>query len=188
KPSTSNGGLLSMLAKILITLALIAVVLLVVVAWQPASFRVARTTTISAPPEQVFAQVNDLHNWEAWSPWLKADPAAKTAYEGAPAGTGAAFWWSGNKDVGEGRMTITESRPNDLVRLRLDFMRPFAGTSIAEFRFVPDGNRTVVTWSMTGDKNFLAKAIHLVLDMDKMVGGKFDEGLAQMKAVAEVRK
>ena len=82
-------------------------------------------------------------------------------------------------------MTITESRPNDLVRLRLDFMRPFAGTSVAEFRFVPDGNRTVVTWSMTGDKSFLAKAIHLVLDMDKMVGGKFDEGLAQMKAVAE---
>src|SRR5215470_708764 len=174
-----------MLVKILVASALVVAVALVVVAWQPSTFRVARTTTISAPPEQVFAEVNDLHKWEAWSPWLKADPAAKTTYEGAPAGTGAAFRWSGNKDVGEGRMTITESRPNDLVRLRLDFMRPFAGTSIAEFRFVPDGNRTVVTWSMTGDKNFLAKAIHLVLDMDKMVGGKFDEGLAQMKAVAE---
>ena len=177
-----------MLAKILIALALIVVVLLVVVARQPATFRVARTITISAPQEQVFAHVNDLHAWEAWSSWLKADPAAKTAYEGAPAGTGAAFRWSGNKDVGEGRMTITESRPNDLVGLRLDFMRPFAGTSIAEFRFVPDGDRTVVTWSMIGDKNFLAKAIHLVIDMDKMVGGKFDEGLAQMKAVAEARK
>ena len=177
-----------MLAKILIALGLIVVVLLVVVAWQPATFHIARTATIAAPPEQVFAQVNDLHNWEAWSPWLNADPAAKTTYEGTPAGVGAAFKWSGNKDVGEGRMTITESRPNDLVRLRLDFMRPFAGTSIAEFKFVPDRNGTGVTWSMTGDKNFLAKAIHLVLDMDKMVGGKFDEGLAQMKAVAEVRK
>jgi uncharacterized protein YndB with AHSA1/START domain len=174
-----------MLAKILIALALIVVVVLVVVAWQPATFRIARSTTISAPPEHVFAQVNDLHNWEAWSPWLKADPAAKTEYEGAPAGTGAAFRWSGNKDVGEGRMTITESRPHDLVRLRLDFMRPFASTSVAEFTFVPAGNRTAVTWSMTGDKNFLAKAIHMVLDMDKMVGGKFDEGLAQMKAIAE---
>jgi len=174
-----------MLAKILIALALIIVAVLVVVAWKPATFHIARSTTISAPPERVFAQVNDLHKWEAWSPWLKADPAAKTAYEGAPAGTGAAFRWSGNKDVGEGRMTITESRPNQLIRLRLDFMRPFASTSVAEFTFGPDGDRTLVTWSMTGDKNFMAKAIHLVLDMDKMVGGKFDEGLAQMKAVAE---
>ena len=174
-----------MLAKILIALVVIVVVVLVVVASQPATFRIARSITISAPPERVFAEVNDLHKWEAWSPWLKADPAAKTAYEGAPAGAGAAFRWSGNKDVGEGRMTITESRPNQLVRLKLDFMRPFASTSVAEFTFAPDGNRTLLTWSMTGDKNFVAKAIHLVLDMDKMVGAKFDEGLAQMKAAAE---
>ena len=174
-----------MLVKILIAFIVIVLVVLVVVAWQPATFRIARSVTISAPPERVFAEVNDLHKWEAWSPWLKADPAAKTAYEGAPAGAGAAFRWSGNKDVGEGRMTITESRPNQLVRLRLDFMRPFASSSVAEFTFAPDGDRTRVTWSMTGDKNLLAKAIHLVLDMDKMVGTKFDEGLAQMKVVAE---
>jgi uncharacterized protein YndB with AHSA1/START domain len=174
-----------MLVKIPVALAVIAVVLVAVVAAQPSTFRIARSATISSPPERVFAEVNDLHKWEAWSPWLKADPAAKTAYEGAPAGAGAAFRWSGNKDVGEGRMTITESRPNQLVRLKLDFMRPFASTSVAEFTFAPDDNRTLVTWSMTGDKNFMAKAIHLVLDMDKMVGGKFDEGLAQMKAVAE---
>jgi uncharacterized protein YndB with AHSA1/START domain len=174
-----------MLTKILIAFAVIAVVLVAVVAAQSSTFRISRSATISAPPERVFAEVNDLHKWEAWSPWLKADPTAKTAYDGAPAGAGAAFRWSGNKDVGEGRMTITESRPNQLVRLKLDFMRPFASTSVAEFTFVPDGNRTVVTWSMTGDKNFMAKAIHLVLDMDKMVGGKFDEGLAQMKVVAE---
>lgn len=174
-----------MLKKILIALAVIVVALVAVIALQPSTFRIARSAAISAPPERVFAQVNDLHKWESWSPWLKADPAAKTAYEGAPAGAGAGFRWSGNKDVGEGRMTIIESRPDQLVRIRLDFMRPFASTSTAEFSFVPDGDRTRVTWSMDGDKNFLAKAIHLVLDMDKMVGTKFDEGLAQMKVAAE---
>ena len=92
-----------MLVKILIAFIVIVLVVLVVVAWQPATFRIARSVTISAPPERVFAEVNDLHKWEAWSPWLKADPAAKTAYEGAPAGAGAAFRWSGNKDVGEDR-------------------------------------------------------------------------------------
>ena len=174
-----------MLAKVLIGLAVIAVVLAVVVAIQPSSFRVARSAAISVPPERVFAQVNDLHRWEAWSPWLAPDPAAKTAYEGPPAGPGAVFTWSGNSEVGEGRMTITESRPHELVRLRLDFKRPFASTSTAEFTFAPDGERTVVTWSMSGEKNFLAKALHLVMNMDTMIGGKFDEGLVQMKAVAE---
>src|SRR6266545_8342566 len=106
-----------MLTKVLVGIAAIAVVLAVVVARQPFRFRIARSAAISAPPEQVFAQVNDLPSWEAWSPWLKDDPASRTAYEGPPAGPGAAFTWSGNSNVGEGRMTITESRPHELVRL-----------------------------------------------------------------------
>ncbi len=176
-----------MLSKVLVTLAAAAVVLIVVVAKQPPRFRVARSAVISAPPEQVFGQVNDLHNWEAWSPWLRLDPSARTVYEGPSVGPGAIFTWSGNSNVGEGRMTITESRPHQLVRLRLDFKRPFASSSTAEFAFAPDGERTVVTWSMSGEKNLLAKALHLVMDMDTMIGGKFDEGLAQMKAIAEAR-
>ena len=174
-----------MLKTVLITLAGAVVVLAVVVAKQPPRFRVARSAAISAPPEQVFGQVNDLHNWEAWSPWLKLDPAARTVYGGAPAGPGAVFTWSGNSNVGEGSVTVTESRPHELVRLRLDFKRPFASTSTAEFTFAPDGKRTVVTWSMSGEKDLLAKALHLVMDMDRMIGDKFDEGLAQMKAIAE---
>ena len=146
---------------------------------------IRKQLTIDAPAERVFAHVNDLHRWEAWSPWLKADPAARTAYSGPPAGPGAAFTWTGNSNVGEGKMTIVEGRPNDLVRLRLDFKRPFASTSTAEFTFAPDAGRTVVTWSMSGEKNFLAKAIHLVINMDAMIGAKFDEGLAQMKVAAE---
>jgi uncharacterized protein YndB with AHSA1/START domain len=179
-----------MLAKILIGLVVVVVVAAVVVAQQPSTFRVARSAAIAAPPAQVFPQVNDLHNWEAWSPWLKADPAARTSYEGPRAGAGAVFTWSGNGNVGEGRMTITESRPNEVIRLRLDFMRPFKSTSTAEFTFRPEGQRTVVTWSMSGENSFPARAIHLFMDMDKMIGGNFEKGLAEMKAVAEgaVRK
>jgi len=174
-----------MLTKIPIALAAIVVVLAVVVALQPSRFRVVRAAAISAPPAQVFAQVNDLHNWETWSPWLKPDPAARTAYEGPRAGTGAVFTWSGNSNVGEGRMTITESRPRELISFRLEFKKPFESTSTAEFTFTPQGEHTVVTWSMSGQKNLLAKALHLFMNMDKMIGGKFDEGLAQMKALAE---
>jgi uncharacterized protein YndB with AHSA1/START domain len=152
---------------------------------QPAEFHVARSTTISAPAAAVFAQVNDFHKWEAWNPWGKVDSAMKQSYEGAPAGPGAVYIWSGNKQVGEGRMTSTESRPNDLIRIKLEFFRPFAASNTAEFTFKPEGGQTIVTWSMSGKKNFMAKAIHLFINMDKMIGGQFEQGLAQMKSVAE---
>ena len=174
-----------MLEIILISLAVIVIVFVVIVALQPSEFRVARSTTISAPPAAVFVQVNDFHKWEAWNPWGKIDPAMKQAYEGAPAGIGAIYTWTGNKEVGEGRMTITESRPSELIRINLEFFKPFAATNTAEFTFKPEGNQTAVTWSMFGEKNFMAKAIHLFMSMDKMIGGQFEKGLAQMKAVAE---
>ena len=174
-----------MLKIVLITLAVILVVLVVIIALQPADFRVARSTAISAPPAAVFAQVNDFHNWEAWNPWGKIDPAMKQAYEGAPAGTGSVYKWSGNNEVGEGRMTIIESRPSELIRIKLEFFKPFAATNTAEFTFKPDGNQTAVTWSMFGEKNFMAKAVHLFMNMDKMIGGQFDTGLASMKSIVE---
>jgi hypothetical protein len=173
-----------MLIKALIALAVIAIVV-VVVAARPAEFRVSRTATIAAAPPAVFAQVNDFHKWDAWNPWATLDPAMKQSYEGAPAGVGAVYTWAGNSQVGEGRMTLTESRPSDLIRIKMEFLRPLAGTSTAEFTFRPEGDHTVVTWSMEGRNNFMAKAIHLVMNMDKMIGGQFEKGLAQMKAVAE---
>ena len=174
-----------MLRIILIALGFIVVVLVVVVALQPADFRVARSATMSAPATVVFSQVNDLHKWEAWNPWQKKDPAMKLTFAGAPAGPGASYAWAGNNEVGEGRLTITESRPNDLVLIKLEFLKPFTATNTATFTFKPAGNQTAVTWSMEGRKNFLAKALHLVMNMDKMVGGEFEKGLADMKAVVE---
>lgn len=174
-----------MLIKILIAVAVIIIVLVIFVAMQSSQFRVTRETSISAPPEIVFAQVNDFHNWRAWSPWEKIDPELKRTYSGAPAGTGAIYSWSGNKKAGQGRMTLTESRPGKSISIKLDFEKPFKATNMAEFTFKPDRNITVVTWSMFGDKNFMFKAVHLLMNIDKMVGGDFEKGLAQLKAVAE---
>jgi uncharacterized protein YndB with AHSA1/START domain len=174
-----------MLVKILIGLAALVVLLVVVVALQPSEFRITRTATVAAPPSAVFAQVNDFHKWEAWSPWAKLDPAARNTFDGAPAGPGAVFAWAGNSQVGEGRMTIIESRPDELVRIKLEFMKPFAATNTAEFTFKPDGDRTAVTWSMYGHNNFIGKAVCLVMNMDKTLGGEFDKGLAAIKSVAE---
>jgi Polyketide cyclase / dehydrase and lipid transport len=170
---------------ILIALAVIVAVFVVVVALQPAEFRVARSATMSAPAPVVFAQVNELRKWEAWNPWQKIDPAMKLTFAGPPAGNGASYSWVGNNQVGEGRLTITESRPSDLVRIKLEFLKPFAATNTAAFTFKPEGNQTSVTWSMEGRNNFMAKAINLCMNMDKMVGAQFEKGLADMKSVVE---
>ena len=176
-----------MLKWVLGGVAVVAASFLVIVALQPADFRIERSATMRAPAQAPFAQVNDFHNWGAWSPWEKIDPALKRSYDGPQAGKGASYAWQGNKDVGEGRMTITESKPGELVRIRLEFFKPFAATNSAEFSFKPSTDGTAVTWTMTGQNNFLSKAICVFVDMDKMVGGMFEQGLTQMKTVVERR-
>jgi hypothetical protein len=180
--------ILIVVAAIIGVFATITLVIVVVVATRPADFRVTRSATIAAPATMVFAQVNDFHNWDAWSPWAKIDPAMKQTYEGAPSGTGAIYSWAGNNKAGEGRMTLIESRPNDLIQIKLEFLKPFKATNAAEFSFKPDGEQTAVTWSMSGKKNFMMKAFGLFMNMDKMVGGDFEKGLASMTAVVEAAK
>jgi len=177
--------LLKILLGVAAAVVLVVVVLSLIVAMQPSEFRIERSAVIAAPAPAVFAQVDDFHNWEAWSPWAKLDPAAKNSFEGASAGKGAAFSWAGNNKVGEGRMTITESRPNELVRIKLEFLKPFDATNTAEFTFRPDGERTAVTWSMYGHNNFISRAVCLFVNMDKALGGEFEKGLASMKSAAE---
>jgi len=172
-----------MLKRFLIGIAVVIIGFLVVVALQPADYRVARSITMAASPAVVFPHVNELKKWEAWSPWKKIDPDMKLTHEGPASGVGAAYAWIGNNDVGEGRMTIAESRANELVRLKVEFVKPITGVSTSEFRFKPLGNQTEVTWSMTGKHDFIAKA--MFMNMDWMIGGKFEKGLAKLKSVAE---
>jgi hypothetical protein len=173
-----------MIRTVLLGLTGIAAVLVVVVALRPSAFHIARTAIISAPASTVFAQVNDFRNWEAWSPWEGIDPTMKRNYEGA-SGTGAVYSWAGNHQIGEGRMTIIESRPSDFIRIKLEFLKPFAATHIAEFTLKPEGDNTAVTWSITGTNSFVAKAIGLFMNMDQMIGTQFEKGLAQLGKVVE---
>jgi hypothetical protein len=174
-----------MLKKILIIVAVLIVGFLILVAVQPGDFRVSRSTVIAAPVDAMFPQVNELKKWEAWSPWGKLDPAMKQTYEGPPAGKGATSSWAGNSQVGEGRMTITESRPNELVQFKLEFFKPMAGVCDTTFTFKPSAGQTEVTWTMSGKNNYVAKAMCLFVSMDKMVGGQFEQGLATMKSLVE---
>jgi hypothetical protein len=174
-----------MLKKILMGLGALFAVLSIVIALQPATFHVERSITMAAPPEAAFARVNDFHGWTAWSPWEKLDPGMKRTYDGAPAGLGAKYAWVGNKDVGEGRMTIEKSDPGRLISVKLEFLKPFEASNTATFTFekTKAGNKT--TWAMDGNNNFVSKAMGLVMDVDQMIGPEFERGLAALKAAAE---
>jgi hypothetical protein len=170
---------------ILILAAIAVIIFFIVAAMQPSDFRVTRTETISAPASAVFAQVNDLQKWDAWSPWAKLDPEAKNSFEGPTSGTGAIMRWSGNNKVGQGSMTIVESRPDDFIRFKLEFLKPFVATNTAEFTFNAENDQTTVTWTMYGKNSFMSKVIGLIMSCEKMVGGQFEKGLATLKSVVE---
>ncbi len=174
-----------MLLTILGVIVAIAVVLVIVIVMQPNTFAVERTATMNAPAERVHALVNSFHEWPKWSPWEHRDPNLKRDFSGPDAGTGAHYHWVGNNQVGEGRMTIVESIPPNRIEIKLEFIKPFAATNKTVFAFTPEGGGTRVTWTMNGESNFMSKAMGLFMSMDKMVGGDFEKGLADMKKAAE---
>jgi hypothetical protein len=134
---------------ILLALAIIAILFFVLLVGRPDEFKVVRSATMAAPPATVYAQVNDFHKWEAWSPWAKLDPECKNSYSGAAAGRDAGFAWDGNNKVGAGRMTITDSQSPELIRIQLEFLRPFKSVNTTEFTFTSQGGQTLVTWAMS---------------------------------------
>lgn len=168
---------------ILIGFVALVGVFLVYVSMQPEMFAISRTAILRASPERVFEIVNDFHKWQDWSPWAKLDSNCKTTFTGPDSGVGAEFAWDGNSEVGQGSIKITESRPNELIKLDLVFIKPMEGKSVTEFTFQPDGEGTRVTWTMSGKNEFIGKLFSVLMDCDKMIGGSFEKGFDNMKTV-----
>jgi len=174
-----------MLKTIAVVVVVLLAAILVFAATKPDTFRVQRVTSIKAPPEKIFPYINDFKQWHLWSPYEQIDPNMKRTYGPQTAGKGATYGWDGNGNIGSGSMEILEAPAPRKVEIKLDFTRPFTAHNIAEFTLQPAGESTTVTWSMRGPVPFFGKIIHVFMNMDKMVGGQFDEGLANLKVVTE---
>ncbi len=170
---------------VLIVVAVLVLAVLIIAATRPGTFRVQRSASIKAPPERIFPLIDDFHSWGLWSPWEKIDPALKRTFTGAPSGKGAMYAWEGNSKVGTGSMEITESTPSSRILIKLDFIKPFEGHNITDFTLAPQSDMTEVTWLMHGPVPYFGKIMHMFINMDKMVGGQFETGLANLKAAAE---
>jgi hypothetical protein len=174
-----------MLKLILIALILLIIVALILAALKPNRFSVSRSINIKALPGKIFPHINSFRAWATWSPWEKIDPNCQRSYSGAESGVGAIYGWSGNKDVGEGSMEIVESVPSSKIVMNLDFIKPYEGHSTVEFLFEPQDDGTLVTQTMVGESKFFQKLICMFINMDKIIGAKYEQGLSSLKASAE---
>ena len=167
----------------LVVVALVAAVLIYATT-KPDTLHVERSASIQAAPERLHPLINDFHRWSEWSPWEKLDPALARTFSGTPSGRGAVYEWSGNNDVGQGRMEITESVPNRIT-IQLDFIKPFEAHNTTEFRLDPRGEGTNVTWTMQGPNSYMGKVMSVFMDMDRMIGADFEAGLANLRSVVQ---
>jgi Polyketide cyclase / dehydrase and lipid transport len=175
----------AMLKKVAIASSVLFALLLGLILSRPGEFVVERTKLLAAPPEAVFARVNSFGQWSAWSPWEGLDPAMKKTYDGPAAGVGAHYAWdSANSDAGQGEMTIKDSSPTRIA-IDLHFIRPFEGSNDTVFTMTPKDGGTEVNWRMSGKNDFAGKAFSLFMDMDKLVGGDFEKGLASLETAAK---
>jgi len=177
--------MLEIIAIIAVVIVVLLAAALAYAATKPDTFRVQRSTSIKAPPEKIFPLLDDLRNHATWSPWDQKDPAMKRTYSGAARGKGAVYEWDGNKNIGKGRMEITETSPPSRVIFKLDFIKPFEAHNIAELVLEPKGDATNVTWAIYGPSPYLSKVMSLLCNMDKMIGKEFETGLANLKRLTE---
>lgn len=175
-----------MLKRILLVVVLLVVCILGYASTRPDSFTVERKISINAAPEKIYANVVDFKAWAAWSPWEKLDPKMNKTLGGPPSGVGATYAWTGNSDVGEGKMEVTGATPSSQVVVKIDFIKPFESRgNMATFTLVPNGGATDVTWSMNGPSPYVSKLMGVFVSMDKMIGKDFENGLSQLKAASE---
>ncbi len=181
--------MLEIFVIVVAAVALLIVAVLIIAARKPDTFSVQRAATIGAPPEKIFPLIADFNLWRSWSPYEKKDPAMKRTFSGAARGKGAVYEWEGNGQVGKGRIEITDASAPSRVTINLDMIKPIEGHNIVDFTLEPPAgpvpSATQVTWAMRGSCSFIAKVMHVFFNMDRMVGKDFEDGLANLKAVAE---
>jgi Polyketide cyclase / dehydrase and lipid transport len=177
--------MLKIIAAIAGVLVVAVAILLVYAATLPDHFRVVRTASIHASPEKIFPLINELKSFNQWNPFAQRDPTMVIAYNDAPDGKGAGYAWDSQGRAGKGSMEITDATAPSSVAMRLDLEKPMAAHNTILFALRPEGDATDVTWTMTGQYPYIGKVMGVVFNMDKVVGGEFEQGLASLKTLAE---
>jgi uncharacterized protein YndB with AHSA1/START domain len=171
--------------KILLALVVLLGGFLVYVASRPDEFDIARSVMVSASPEKIFPLINNGKRMDEWAAWQDLDPGVKITYSGPDEGVGSKSSWTSDGPMGHGSSSITESVPNKSVVYELEYTKPAMMKQTAELVIEPQGDQSKVTWSVRGTYDFMGKLVNAVMDMDAVIGKMFDDGLKNLKTMAE---
>ena len=152
------------------------------------TFTVEREIRVDAPAEALYSRLVDFHRWSAWSPFERLDPEMERTYKGAASGPGSVYEWSGNMKAGTGRMEMLDVEPDRRIVIDQQNLKPLKSRVTVTFSLDESADGTSVTWSMTGEKTLMTRAMGIFKSMDGMVGPIFEKGLASLKADAEGAK
>lgn len=150
---------------------------------RPRHFSATRSLSIAAPRDLIHALIDNLQRMNTWNPYVLRDTGGQVHYSGPEKGPGAMFEFGGSKS-GSGSLRILASEPSRIA-MRLQMTKPMAADNRVEFTLSPVGNATLVTWAMSGSQSFPARVMSVFIDCDKMIGRDFDEGLHNLKTIAE---
>lgn len=176
--------MLEIIAYSAILLAILVGAVVAMAGRRPDAFHYARTARIAATPEQLFPLIADPRQMNTWNPYALRETSGTGTYSGPASGKGAKYAFAGPKS-GTGYFEVLDATPNSSVIMRLFMTKPFKCDHRVEFTLKPEGTTTAVTWAMSGTQPLMAKVMSLFIDCDKMVGKDFEEGLANLKAIAE---
>lgn len=172
-----------MLKKILIALVVVVASVLGLGFVLPSEQRVARSVTVNAPPETLYAYVANLQKWETWSPWSPTKvPGVRYRYDGPETGVGARMVWEG-ETIGDGKLWLTQADSARGIGYELS-VDGDQHKSSATLQFVPTGPATLVVWTWKVRRDDpIDRLVGIVAGEN--VGHQFEVGLVELKKVAE---
>ena len=151
----------------------------------PEEFEPKRSVLSDASAEEIYRILSDLRRYPEWNPWQSLDPSLRHQLYGGAAEVGASYSWNGNKQAGAGQMTIVELESDRLVKIALEFERPFPASNSVEWSISEEGGKRRVTWAMRGRNAKRMPRIFTALFMDMLAGQDFEKGLASLRTLDE---
>jgi hypothetical protein len=166
-------------------LGAIVAIFIILMLVAPKNYHVNRSIVIDRALPDVFQYIKHVKNQDDWSPWKKKDPDMKQTFSGVDGTVGFVSHWEGNKDVGTGEQEITKIEENKRLDTELRFFKPWKSQSDAYIEVEEADGGTNVTWGFSGVNKVPLNVMMMFMNMDKMIGKDFEEGLADLKRIME---
>ncbi len=165
---------------VVVALGVVTLLFGLIVGSRSSSIAVERSQVLAAPPDVVFAVLNDPLKLPNTMGVLALDPQAQIKAAGA-----AGVDWQGSALSGEGHAERTAAQAPTLVRYALTYVQPSASPVQLVFTLEPKNDGTKVTLKHEATRGLGEKARALVMDFDRTVGPTLEASLGRLEGLAK---